>query len=120
MRAAQRVYCRDVQVMRGASCWTDHRLVRAKLNIVVSKHKRKEKSPQPFAVRMLAKIGIREKYRDALDQYLQNAPHRSEATSEENWSTLKSCIVNAAEEAIGRGRKRTQNGSRKTLELSYP
>ena len=30
-RATQRFYCRDVQVMRGATCWTDHKLVRAKL-----------------------------------------------------------------------------------------
>ena len=29
MRAGQRIHCRDVHVMRGANCWTDHRLVRA-------------------------------------------------------------------------------------------
>ena len=31
MRAAQRVCCRDIKVMRGATCWTDHKLARAKL-----------------------------------------------------------------------------------------
>ena len=35
MRAEQRVVCRDVQVMRGANCWTDHKLVRAKLKVTV-------------------------------------------------------------------------------------
>ena len=35
MRAEQRVVCRDVQVMRGANCWTDHKLVRAKLLFLV-------------------------------------------------------------------------------------
>ena len=25
MKMSQRMYCRDVQVMRGASCWTDHK-----------------------------------------------------------------------------------------------
>ena len=29
MRTKQRVCCRDAQVMRGANCWTGHKLVRA-------------------------------------------------------------------------------------------
>ena len=33
MRAKQRFCCRDVQVMRSATCCTDHNLVRAKLKI---------------------------------------------------------------------------------------
>ena len=35
MRAEQRVVCRDVQVMMGANCWTDHKLVRAKLKVAI-------------------------------------------------------------------------------------
>ena len=31
MRSGQRACCRDVEVMREASCWTDHNLGRAKL-----------------------------------------------------------------------------------------
>ena len=118
MRAAQRAYCRDVQAMQGASCWTDHRLVRAKLNIVVSQHKRKEKSPQPFAVHALA--NSKREHRDALDQHLQNAPHTTEATSEENWSILKSSIVNAAEKAIGRGRKKNPEWFEENFQTLVP
>ena len=33
MRAAQRVICRDVKVMRGANCWTDYKKVQAKLRV---------------------------------------------------------------------------------------
>ena len=29
----QQLYCKDVSVMRRANCWTDHRLVRAKLSL---------------------------------------------------------------------------------------
>ena len=44
IKAEQRVVCRDVQVMRGANCWTDHKLVRAKLKVTVPRSaKRKEK-----------------------------------------------------------------------------
>ena len=33
MREKQQFCCQDVQVMRGATCWMDHNLVRAKLKI---------------------------------------------------------------------------------------
>ena len=33
MRARQRVFCTDVRVMRGANCWSDHRMVRDKLRV---------------------------------------------------------------------------------------
>ena len=33
MREKQRVLCRDVQVMRGSNCWTEHKMVRVKLRI---------------------------------------------------------------------------------------
>jgi hypothetical protein len=43
MRAGQRVYCRDVQAMRGANCWTDDMSVRAKLNVMVAHHASKRR-----------------------------------------------------------------------------
>ena len=36
MRAEQRVHCKDVRVIRGGNCWTDHVLVRAKLTVGTS------------------------------------------------------------------------------------
>ena len=35
MRAKQKVCCRNVRVMREANCWTDHKLVRAKLRVAL-------------------------------------------------------------------------------------
>ena len=40
MRTSQRACCNDVQVMRGANCWTHHKLVRAKLSFGLPKEKR--------------------------------------------------------------------------------
>ena len=36
MRTSQRKCCLDVQVMRGANCWTDHYMVRARLRVMFS------------------------------------------------------------------------------------
>ena len=33
MRSSQRCFCRDVRVVRGASCWTDHFMVRTTLEL---------------------------------------------------------------------------------------
>ena len=107
MRASQRTHCRDVRAMRGASCWTDHRLVRSRLNIVASRPRdRGEKSPIPFAVHELAMRTKREEYRKALEQQLRGKPHSDDATSKQNWDTLRDCIVSAAEEAVGRERRK--------------
>ena len=107
MRASQRAHCRDVQVMRGASCWTDHKLVRSKLNIKVTHpRRRKEMSSLPFAVHELAMSTKREEYRRALEQQLRDKQHSDDATSKQNWDMLKECIVSAAEETVGRGRRK--------------
>ena len=36
MRHCQQNWCLDVQVMRGAECWSDHRIVRARLRMNLS------------------------------------------------------------------------------------
>ena len=54
MRANQRVHCRDVRVMRGANCWTDHMLVRAKLNVTaIHRPSKSRRERAPFAVEKL-------------------------------------------------------------------
>ena len=107
MRAKQRVCCKDVQVMRGANCWTDHRLVRAKLKVALPrKCVRGERKMLPFAVHRLSDFGMRDDYRKALESMLEEEPHSPNQSSEENWTVLKSCIVSAAEKTVGRGKRR--------------
>ena len=104
MRAEQWVFCTDVQVMRGASCWSGHQMVRANLR-VVPLWRQKKALTSPIAVLGLSSNGLRGEYLQKLDEYLtaeQHKPH--EAAS--NWCTLKKCILAAAEESLGRGRKK--------------
>ena len=73
MRADQRVICRDVRVMRGADCWSDHMLVRAKLNVVVKRyHKRKDKIAKPFAVHKLSAEASRNEFCESLAEWLRS------------------------------------------------
>ena len=107
MRAEQRVVGRDVQVMRGANCWTDHKLVRAKLKVTVPHSaKREEKISLPFAIHKLKTPAKRDEYCEVLEQHLLARPLRAGDSTECNWDALKSCIVSAAEEVVGRGKRK--------------
>ena len=107
MRADQRVLCRDVKVMRGADCWSDHMLVRAKLNVVFKRYgKSKDKIPKSFAVYKLNVEAIRNEFCESLAEWLKSKPHVDDGTAEENWEALKACVVAAAEESLGRAGKK--------------
>ena len=58
MRAEQRVFCTNIQVMREASCWSDHQMVRAKLR-VVPLWRQKKAPTSPIAVLGLSSDGLR-------------------------------------------------------------
>ena len=98
----------DVQVMRGATCWTDHKLVRAKLRIDLPKIQCHQKRPLPFSVHLLSSTAVRDEYRVQLDNELQGKPYDKMRTPQENWALVRSCIVSAAERGVGRGKKQQQ------------
>ena len=106
MRAKKWFCCRDVQVMRGATCWTDHNLVRAKVKISMPKLHQGEKRMLPLAVDKLNAAAVRDGYRCCLDNLLLDYPFRPKLTLELYWEVIKSCIVSAAEESIGRGKRK--------------
>lgn len=105
MRAEQRMLCTDVQVMRGASCWSDHHMVRVKVRIGLPRQQKK-RATLPFAVHTLHSKEQREAYQQALEEHLHDQPHRPDHSLEHNWNTLKNCIVSMAEAVVGRGKKK--------------
>ena len=106
MRSSQRLYCMDVQVMRGATYWIDHKLVRAKLRIDLPKIQCHQKRPLPFSIHLLSSTAVRDEYRVQLEKELQGKPHDRMMTPEENWAAVKSCIMSAAEKVVGRGKRK--------------
>ena len=48
VRSREREICIDVQVMRGANCWSDHKMVRVKLRLGLSRFSNKKVSSPSF------------------------------------------------------------------------
>ena len=59
----------------------------------------------PFAVHHLRNRAPRDRYREYLTQQLLDTPHNPDGSAEDNWRTLKKCIMNAAESTIGREKR---------------
>ena len=121
MRAKQRVCCGDVQVMKGANCWTNHKLVRAKLRLTLP-HVcgKREKRMQPFSAHKRSAPGKRDECSSHLEMALQEEPHRPDLYAEENWMVLKSCIRSVAEKTIGRGKRKQPEWFEESLEVLMP
>ena len=68
MRTYQRKYCLDMQVIRGAKCWTDHCLGRARLRVMLPRTAVTSKHPLSFAVHKFAKPELRDSYVRSLEQ----------------------------------------------------
>ncbi|XP_062515789.1 uncharacterized protein LOC134191212 [Corticium candelabrum] len=59
-------------------------------------------------------------YREVLEQRLQDRPHKDEDTRKKNWDTLKDCIVTAAEEVLGKGRRKQPERFRESYDILIP
>ena len=79
--------------MRGANCWTDHYLVRARLRVMLPQTAVAVKCPLPFAVHKLAKPELHDSYVRSLEQRLSGWSLFPESTAEEDWNHLQSCVT---------------------------
>ena len=77
------MFCKDVKVMGGANCLSDHRLVRAKLQVnPIHSHSNKVEKSAPFAVYTLRDPAWRDRYTESLTKCLTEAPHEVEGTAD--------------------------------------
>ena len=87
--------------MRGAECWTDHRLVRA----VLSLHIPRNYSRNPKTVRTSYNVArLKNPYRcsrfqDLLDERLEAG--LNDGTGIEKWSSLRDTVAETAKEVLG-------------------
>ena len=72
----------------------------------------------PFAIHKLKTPAKRDEYREVLEQHLLARPLRAGDSTECNWDALKSCIVSAAEEVVGRGKRKQPDWFEDSEELS--
>ena len=78
MRSGQRWLCQDVRVCRSASCWTDHHMVRGKVQLQFPRMKKKPATQFPLAVHTLSSEERREEYQQCLSQQLCQHPHHKD------------------------------------------
>ena len=106
MRQSQRWHCQDVTVMRGANCFTDHYMVRAKLRVDVRRPRGHRASGQrPPAVEMLREPSVCEQFKQQLATSLHQRP--SQQSAEDEWAVLRDCVREVSDKVLGE-RKRIQ------------
>ena len=107
VRSAHRRHCLDVQVMRGATFWTDHKLVRVKLRLDLrgSRGRQGRRAP-PIAVWKLTDASIREVYCRELSDRLEGVGCDDACGAEAGWEQIRDCVVTSAVKVVGCGHRR--------------
>ena len=80
-------------------------MVRARSQVKITSRRNKGDLLIPFATHLFYNSELRDNYRECLLQKLMETPHDSECTAERNWESLKSGILQAEEEKVGRAKK---------------
>ncbi|KAJ0183877.1 hypothetical protein K1T71_000300 [Dendrolimus kikuchii] len=96
------------RVMRGAHCWSDHRLIVTKLRICPRRPRRSLiKKPASLNVDKLKDLAVREKYAEALSEKL--LPVNEVGDVDAAWGTLSSHIMDTASTALGNKFRRNED-----------
>ncbi len=104
------VRCNDIKdvlitrAMRGAECWTDHRMIVAKLHMKVRPPMRLQKpNKKRLNCNRLGNTEARNEFRRLLDEKLGESEPclSSENTMEQQWTYISSVLYDAAAQSIG-------------------
>jgi len=101
---------RITKAMRGADCWTDHRLIVSKLHIHTRKKRRPQgqKTAKRLNVAKLQCAEICQSLQSELDSNLVDF-HPEQLTVEDGWSTFRNVVYNSAFKHLGRTQRRHQD-----------
>ena len=99
------------QAMRGATMWSDHQLVRSKMQLSI-KPVRRQKRQAPHRklnVQSLKSTAAAQQFESDISAAVSAYKSSDAATVEESWADLKSCILGAAESTLGFVRRKHQD-----------
>ena len=108
MRQSQRRLCRDVSVLRSAECWTDHKLLRAKMKLKCPTKVANAKTRKRFAVIGLLDEHIRKRFNEDVRKAVVDE-WCAEASSEQKWGVIRDNMVKTAKRILGHEQMRQPN-----------
>ena len=87
---------RVTRVMRGADCWTDHRLLIARVKLHINKQTRTNgsKVPKKYCVARLREDETADTFKESVESQLPDV-------DDTNWDSLKKALLNSAETILG-------------------
>ena len=89
----------DSRVRRSADCWTDHKLMCARLNLKI--HTSRQKRRQTTQKRLNTAILRSEAVQQQLAQALSDSLTPPEGNAEQIWSSIRSTVYNTAKSVLG-------------------
>ncbi len=105
MRQKQKRLCTDVSVVRSAECWTDHKLLKAKLQFQIQPTSPPKKTRARYAVSRLRDAEIRAQFSKAVVDEV-NREWSADVGGERKWKQLESGMKKSAEMVLGWEKRR--------------
>ena len=106
MRQRQRRMCCDVTVLRSADCWTDHKLLRAKLQLQITIYKKSYSAMRKrFSMAKLSDRNIRSEYDVRVNDEIKGKWNSADG-AQRKWEVIRDSVTNTAEKVLGRERRK--------------
>lgn len=119
MRNTQRKFCHDVSVICNADCWTDHKLLRAKIGLQVTTSRSRGSGRHCFAIYQLHNANVCSAYNKEVLERI--APLWDENMSAvEKWVVQHDGLVDARSELLGRDCRRQPDWYKDSFDILQP
>lgn len=99
------------RAMRGAECWTDHRMVRSSLSLHIRPPIRKRPAKKKLNCNSLKSANAKTKLEMAISHHMAAAPNLEDLEDyiEDEWTHLAQAVFDAAEEVLGFARTKNKD-----------